>query len=75
MGTATLSIRIRRELKEKMMELKDVDWRSEIEKFIEEKIKEAELRRVLNSINDILRDVGVSKEPAWKTIREFREER
>jgi len=41
MGTVTLSIRIRRELKVKMDELKDVvDWRREIERFIENRIRE-----------------------------------
>ena len=73
LGTATLSIRIRKDLKEKMKELREIDWRSEIERFIEEKIREVELSRILNDINDLLRDVEPSKEPAWRTIREMRE--
>ena len=41
MDTVTLSIRIRRELKEEMDEIKDVvDWRREIERFIENRIRE-----------------------------------
>jgi len=48
-------------------------WRSETERFIGEKIREIELSKILNCINDLLRNVEPSKEPAWKTIREIRE--
>ena len=75
MSTATLSIRIRRDLKEKMMKIKDVDWRREIERFIEEKISEIELRKTLNYIDEVLRDIPRAKEYAWKTIREYRDAR
>ena len=75
MSTATLSIRIRRDLKEKMMKIKDVDWRREIERFIEEKISEIELRKTLNYIDEVLRDIPRAKEHAWKTIREYRDAR
>ncbi len=71
--STTLSIRIRRELKEKMLRISEVDWRSEIEKFIEEKIREIELKKILNAIDDVLKEVKKSKEYAWKTIREYRE--
>ena len=37
MSTATLSIRIKKELREKMKRLSNVDWGAEIERFIEEK--------------------------------------
>jgi len=74
MGTVTLSIRIRRELKEKMDELKDVvDWRREIERFIENKIREVKLRTSLNKVENVLENVPVSDKPAWKDIREIRE--
>ncbi len=72
LSTATLSIRIRRELKEKMKELKEVDWRVEIEKFIEEKIREIELSKTLKLIEEALVNVSISPEPAWKTIKKFR---
>ncbi len=75
MSTTTLSIRIRRELKEKMRELKEVDWRVEIEKFIEEKIREIELSKTLKLIEEALANVSISSEPAWKTIKKFRVER
>jgi len=75
LSTTTLSIRIRRELKEKMRELKEVDWRVEIEKFIEEKIREIELSKTLKLIEEALANVSISSEPAWKTIKKFRVER
>jgi len=42
---------------------------------MEEKIKEIEHKEILNTIDDILSNIEVSKEPAWKTIREYREKR
>ena len=67
MGTVTLSIRIRRELKEEMDELRDVvDWRREIERFIENRIREVKLRTSLNKVEN----VPVSDKPAWKDTRE-----
>jgi len=74
MSTATLSIRIRRELKEKMEKLKHIDWRKEIEEFIERRIREEELRAVIETVENALKGVAPSPEPAWKSIREFREE-
>jgi hypothetical protein len=70
-----LSIRIRRELKEKMREFGYVDWRREIESFIERRLKELELERVIKTVERALEDVPVSSEPAWKAIREMREGR
>jgi len=75
LSTTTLSIRIRKDLKEKMKKFENIDWRREIEQFIEEKIKELELREILNTIDNVLKDISSSKEPAWKTIREMRETR
>ena len=75
MGTTTLSIRIRKELKEKMEKLKEINWREEIEKFIEAKIREVELRRIVSVIDDALKNVPPSSEPTWKDIRENRESR
>ncbi len=75
MGTTTLSIRIRKELKERMEKLKEINWREEIERFIEAKIREVELRRIISAIDDALKNVSPSSEPAWKDIRESREGR
>ncbi len=75
MSSTTLSIRIKSELKKKMEELKDVDWRKEIEEFIEKRIREIELRKIMESIDRTLKNIKPSMEPAWKDIREFREGR
>jgi len=73
-GTVTLSLRIRRDLKEKMERLRDIDWRSEIERFIESKIRKLELRRIVSEIDRVLSSVSVG-EAAWRAIREMRESR
>ncbi|MCD6368751.1 MAG: hypothetical protein J7L38_03025 [Thermoproteales archaeon] len=75
MRTATLSIRIREDLKVKMRELKGIDWRREIEEFIERRIREIELMKTLEAVREALKGVSASREPAWKTIRELRERR
>ncbi len=75
MSTTTLSIRIRKDLKEKMANIKGINWREEIEKFIEEKIKEVKLKETLNLIDELLYGIPKSKEPAWKIVRKYREER
>ncbi|OYT56427.1 MAG: hypothetical protein B6U76_03715 [Desulfurococcales archaeon ex4484_217_2] len=75
MGTTTLSVRIRKDLKERMRKFKNIDWRREIEQFIEEKLRELELEEILNTIDNALKDIPPSKEPTWKTIREMRESR
>ncbi len=67
-----LSIRIRKELRE-MMKKVDIDWRREIESFIESKIREYEKKKTLDSINELLRDTPTSERPAWIDIREDRE--
>lgn len=73
MKSVTLSISIRKDLKERMERLKDINWRREIERFIENKIREIGLGKILSMIEDTLRDISVSEEPAWKSIRELRD--
>jgi len=58
-----------------MKKLSHIDWRAEIERFIEERIREEELRQLLDSIDRALAEVSPKGEPAWKTIREYRENR
>lgn len=75
MSTTVLSIRIRRELKEKMEKYKDVNWREEIERYIESRIRELEKQAILNEVKELLKDLPVSTLPAWKLIREDRDNR
>ena len=42
-----------------------MDWRREIELFIERRVREIEISRTLNVTDKALSDVQVSKEPAW----------
>lgn len=72
LSTSVLSIRIRKELKEKMKKF-NIDWRGEIEGFIEYKVRELDKIKALSDLRDLLRDVPVSDVPAWRTIREDRE--
>jgi len=65
MRTETLSIRIRKDLKDKISKIKEGDWRREIELFIERRVREIEISRTLNVIDKALSDVQVSREPAW----------
>ena len=75
MSTTVLSIRIRRDLKEKMEKYKNINWREEIEQFIETKICELEKHAILDEIKELLKDLPLSTVPAWKLIREDRENR
>ena len=67
-----LSIRIPKELKEKMKEYPHVDWKRVIIDSIEEKIKLLEAERLLREIEEMNEKLDVSDVPAWKMIREDR---
>lgn len=73
MARETLSVRIRGELKRKMRIHSEVDWAREIEKFIEQRLKELELEKTLHLIDSALEGVEASSEPAWRSVRQFRE--
>ena len=68
-----VSIRVPRELKEKMKKY-PIDWSSEIRRFIEERVRALELLEVLDEIERraVKRMVRVN---SVKLIRESREER
>ena len=58
-----------------MKRFSNIDWRAEIERFIEERVRQEELKQLFSKIDKVLGDIEVSQEPAWKTIREYREKR
>jgi len=68
-----LSIRIPKELKEKMKEYSSVDWKKVVIESIEEKIKQLEAEKILKEIEEMNRELEVSEVPAWKLIREDRD--
>ena len=56
--SSVLSIRIRKDLKERMKRY-DVDWRSEIERFIENKLIELEARERKERVVELLNKISV----------------
>lgn len=72
MSSDTLSIRIPKEIKEKMGEL-DVDWPSYIRAAIEEKIKESKRKIAAESMNRIRSKTRKGKFDSVKSIREDRD--
>ena len=67
------SIRIPKELKEKMKEYANVNWKEVIIESIEEKIKQLEAGKILREIEEMNKEIKTSKIPAWKMIREDRD--
>jgi len=67
-----LSIRIPKELKEKMKEYSGVDWKEVVIESIEEKIKQLEVEKILKEIEEMNKKLEISEIPAWKLIREDR---
>ncbi|MDK2464059.1 MAG: hypothetical protein QI223_04720 [Candidatus Korarchaeota archaeon] len=72
--TVVFSVRVSRELRERMKRV-GVNWRAEIEKFVEERLREEEFRGTIRSVRGALEGVEPSGEPAWEAIRESREGR
>ena len=68
-----LSIRIPKELKEKMKEYSNVDWKKVLIEAIEEKIKQLEAEKLLKEIEKMNKELEVSEVPAWKSVREDRD--
>ncbi len=67
-----ISIRIPKELKEKM-DCFDINWKEVLIKAIEERIKQIEAQRILTEMDKINEGLEVSKIPSWKIIREDRD--
>jgi len=51
-----------------MRRFSNIDWRAEIERSIEERVRQEELKQLFSKIDEVLRDVEVSKEPAWRPL-------
>ncbi|MEM0092857.1 MAG: hypothetical protein QW753_00595 [Thermofilum sp.] len=75
MATEVLSVRVRSDIKRRMRKFSEVDWRREIESFLERRLAELELDRALREIEKALDGVQPAGEPAWRSIRLSREER
>ncbi len=55
--SVVISIRVPKELKEKMDRFRNVNWSEEIRRFIEEKIAQYEAEELLEKIREHLKDV------------------
>ncbi|MEM0439138.1 MAG: hypothetical protein QXP18_03885 [Sulfolobales archaeon] len=60
--SAVVSIRVPRELKEKMDELKRIiNWNEEIRKCIEIKVKEAEQPEAIDRLEELIKELGQTR--------------
>ncbi|ABL78786.1 type II toxin-antitoxin system VapB family antitoxin [Thermofilum pendens] len=74
--SATVSFKVRREVKEKMLRYRDrVDWPEELRRFVEEKIREIEARENIERVVSELESIpaGVPRGFAAASVREDRD--
>jgi len=69
-----ITVRIPRELKERMDRFKDVNWSDVIRRAIEEKAREEEVKWALKVMDEISRKAKIEK-PLAEVIREYRDRR
>lgn len=73
MSTTTYSVRIPKEIREKMEKLKDVNWQEEIRKMIIERVRREAKKRLLEEARKLRMDMKSSK--VTEMIREDRDAR
>lgn len=72
--SAVLSVRIPRELKEKLKKLSEVNWRNEIVLFLTERVKYYEKLRVIKEVREIIEKIpGAEPGTAAQYVREDRD--
>ncbi len=69
-----ITIRIPKELKERMDKLRHVNWSEVIRRAIEEKIREEEIKQALKIMEELSRKAKPER-PLSEIIREFRDRR
>ena len=69
-----ITIRIPKELKERMDKLHHVNWSEVIRRAIEEKIREEEIKQALKIMEELSRKAKPER-PLSEIIREFRDRR
>ncbi len=67
-----ITIRIPKELKERMDKLRHVNWSEVIRRAIEEKIREEEIKQALKIMEELSRKAKPER-PLSEIIREFRD--
>jgi len=68
------TVRIPRELKERMNRLSHVNWSDVVRRALEEKVREEEVKWALRVMNKVSRKARPGK-PLAEVIREFRDRR
>ncbi len=73
--SVTISVRVPKELKERMDKLRRyVNWSEEIRRFIEEKVREYEQQRAIEELEEAIKRIPVSSRgTARKYVREDRD--
>nr|MDO8075885.1 CopG family transcriptional regulator [Candidatus Freyarchaeota archaeon] len=72
---SVFTVRIPRELKERMEALRDVNWSEVARKAFEEKIKSEEMKRAAKMAEEIRKSSKVTEWSGVEEIRKWREER
>lgn len=70
----SITVRVSEEVKQKMNQLRGVNWSEVIRRAIEEEIRKARMREASRRI-DILREKSKMKWDSTKVIRQWRERR
>ena len=72
--SVVISVRISRELREKMKEFRDVNWSEVVRRSIEEKIAQLEMERTINRVEEHLREIPeLPRGTIYKWLRNDRE--
>jgi len=69
-----ITVRIPRELKERMNRLSHVNWSDVVRRALEEKVREEEVKWALRVMDEVSRKARPGK-PLAEVIREFRDRR
>ena len=72
MPSDVVSVRVPKELREKMRKYRQVNWKAVIIEAIGRKVRELEVREILSKIDEMNEGLRTSETPAWKDIRRDR---
>jgi hypothetical protein len=70
-----LNIPIPKEIKTRLEEHKDFDWKNYLIEVIERRLKEFEVQNLLSDIDRLNERLETSEIPSWRIIREERDAR
>lgn len=70
-----LSIPIPKEIKARLEEYKDFDWKKYLIEVLKRRLKEFEVQNLLSDIDRVNERLETSEIPSWRLIREERDAR